>query len=135
MDSSTARCQLYNDFHLTADWPQPALIVASNQAERRPGGRLNDLCGAYGWTSKRLRVDHGQRRGSCDGRCIRSNRLVSKHFSVLVIYPCYRRPMDVPRDAIYFEQLARVARVKAEDQRAIGKIGRASCRERVCQYV
>src|SRR3546814_20862514 len=80
MDSSTARCQLYNDFYLTADWPQPALIVASNQAERRPGGRLNDLCGAYGWTSKRLRVDHGQRRGSCDGRCIRSNRLVSKHF-------------------------------------------------------
>src|SRR3546814_8791371 len=76
MDSSTARCQLYNDFYLTADWPQPALIVASNQAERRPGGRLNDLCGAYGWTSKRLRVDHGQRRGSCDGRCIRSNRLV-----------------------------------------------------------
>src|SRR3546814_17951277 len=119
MDSSTARCQLYNDFYLTADWPQPALIVASNQAERRPGGRLNALCGAYGWTSKRLRVDHGQRRGSCDGRCIRSNRLASKPFSVMVIYPCSRRPMDVHRDASSFEQLARVARAQAKEPLAI----------------
>lgn len=37
------------------------------------------------------------------------------HFSVLVIPSCYRRLMEIPRDAIYFDQLARVARVKAAE--------------------
>lgn len=37
------------------------------------------------------------------------------HFSVLVIPSCYRQLMEIPRDAIYFDQLARVARVKAAE--------------------
>ena len=47
--------------------------------------------------------------------CRRPKCPILGHFSVLVIPPCYLLLMEIPRDAIYFDQLARVARVKAAE--------------------
>src|SRR3546814_15273503 len=80
--------------------------------------------------------DHRQERGdrflsapSCDGRCMTTTAVTYPPAQQRIIELLRRRPEEAPVGA------AVVAALHAELEHRLAPIGRASCRERVCQYV